>query len=70
MSKEKALRKRLQVQPTKNTDVSIFSSVLSVIYKTPNCLARASLVAQIAETELPALIDTGSSMSFIDGNTA
>ena len=57
-------------KPTKNTNASMSNSVLCVIHKTPDCLARASLVAQIADTELSALIDTSSSMSFINGNTA
>ena len=57
-------------KPTKKNNASMFNSVLCVIHKTPDCLARASLVAQIADTELSALIDTGSSTSFINGNTA
>ena len=54
----------------KNINSSVYSSSLCAIHNTPDCLTRASLIAVIANTKVSALIDTGSSMSFINDNTA
>ena len=43
---------------------------MCVIHETPNCLTQASLTAKTADTEVSALIDSGSLMSFINKDTA
>ena len=54
----------------KNINARFSNSTLCAIYETPNCLTQASLTAKIADTEVSALIDSGSSMSFINKDTA
>ena len=54
----------------KNINARVSSSTLCVIHETPNCLTQASLTAKIADTEVSALIDSSSSMSFINKDTA
>ena len=54
----------------KTTNASMCSTSLCAIHKTPDCLTHASLTALIANTEVSALIDTGSSSSFINADTA
>ena len=54
----------------KNINARVSSSTLCVIHEIPNCLTQASLTAKIADTEVSALIDSGSSMSFINKDTA
>ena len=54
----------------KNINVRVLSSTFCVIHETPNCLTQATPTAKIADTEMSALIDFGSSMSFINKDTA
>ena len=54
----------------KTTNASICTTSLCAIHKTPDCLTHASFTALIANTEVSALIDTGSSSSFINADTA
>ena len=50
----------------KNVNARVSNSTLCVILEIPNCLTQASLIANIADIEVSALIDSGSSMSFIN----
>ena len=54
----------------KTTNASIFTTLLCAIHKIPGYVTHASLTALIANTKVSALIDTGSSSSFINTNTA
>ena len=54
----------------KNINSSVFFSTLCAIHNTHDCLTQASLTAVIANTKVSALIYTGSSISFINDNTA
>ena len=54
----------------KRLTLACFVFCLCAIHKTRYYLTRVSLVAQIANTEESALVDAGSSMSFINENTA
>ena len=54
----------------KNINARVSNSTLCVIHETPNCLTQANLTAKIADTEVLALIDSGSSISFINKDTA
>ena len=53
----------------KNIDARVSNFTLCVINETPNCLIQASLTAKRAVTEVSALIDSGSSMNFINKDT-
>ena len=48
----------------------VYLPLRCAIHKTPGCLTHASLTVLIANTEVSALIDTRSSSSFIDADTA
>ena len=50
-------------KPTKNTNASMFSSMLCVVHETSDCLTRASLIGQIMDTKVFASIDTSRLMS-------
>ena len=54
----------------KNINARVSSSTLCVIHETPNCLTQASPTANTIDTEVSALIDSCSSMSFINKDTA
>ena len=54
----------------KNINAQVSNSTLCVIHETSNCLTQPSPIAKIADTEVSALIDSGSSMSFINKDTA
>ena len=54
----------------KNINARVSNSTFCVLHETPNCLTQASLTAKIADTEVLALIDSGSSMFFINKDTA
>ena len=54
----------------KTTNASIFTTSLCAIHKMPGCLTQAGLTGLIANTEVSALIDTGSSSSFINAGIA
>ena len=54
----------------KTTNASMFTTLPCAMHKMPDCRTHVSLTALIANTEVSALIDTGSSSSFIYANTA
>ena len=54
----------------KSQSASVASPSVCAIHKTPDCLSRASLTAVLADTEVSALIDFGSSCSFVNEHTA
>ena len=61
---------RCKLKVFKNINARVLNSTLFAIHKTSYYLTQASLTAKVVDTEISVLIDSGSSMSFINKDTA